>query len=46
MCEGITNDYIEYDNADAYSKKYRMVIVTCEHCGHFKHQYLEEINNE
>ena len=45
MCQKVTNSYIEYNNADDYSKKYRMVILTCEHCGHFKCQYLEEIKN-
>ena len=45
ICEKVTNDYKEYDVSEGLSSKLQYVIVSCEDCGHFKHQYLEEIKD-
>ena len=38
-CQKVTNDCKE----DAYwSKIFKLIIVHCENCGHFKYQYLEK----
>ena len=45
ICEKVTNDTIQKEPATGISNILRYVIISCEHCGHFKHQYLEEIGN-
>lgn len=40
ICQEVTNDYEE---EHYWSKTYKLIMIHCELCRHFKHQYLKEI---
>lgn len=39
ICEKLTEDIKEENE---WSRIFKVIVITCENCGHFKYQYLEK----